>query len=97
MARPSTPHRLFAPGRARLLFFFIAAAAFAVTEFGRHVYRPYVRANGIDDFGLADSIGNLGGIVVQIFVVLAVVNATKKQSYRLVALMAAGYVAYEFL
>lgn len=93
----STPRRMLKPGRVRLVFFFVAAAAAIVTEFGRYVYRPYVRANSINDYGLADSIGNLGGIVVQIFVVLAVLNATRAQSYRLATLMAAGYVVYEFV
>ena len=81
---------------ARLACFFVAALAFGVTEFGRFVGRPYVRQTGIEDFGLTDSIGNLGGIVVQIFAVLAVYNPTRLQGYCMAALMAAGYVAYEF-
>jgi len=75
----------------------VAALAFFVTEFGRFVYRPYVRRNDINDFGLADSIGNIGGIVVQIFVIIAAYNSTKKQSFRIAPLLAAGYVVYEFL
>jgi hypothetical protein len=61
--------------------------AFFATEFGRFVYRPYVRRHGILDLGLADTIGNLGGIVVQIFVTLATVNATRRQSYRTAPLL----------
>jgi hypothetical protein len=75
----------------------VAVLAFFATEFGRFVYRPYVRQHGISDLGLADSIGNLGGIVVQIFITLAAVNATKKQSFRIAPLLAVGYVAYEFV
>jgi hypothetical protein len=74
----------------------VAALAFGVTEFGRFVGRPYVRQTGIDDFGLTDSIGNLGGIVVQIFAVLALCNTTRLRGYCMAAFMAAGYVAYEF-
>jgi hypothetical protein len=92
----ATRERYFKPSRSRLAFLALAVSAFVVTELGRYVYRPYVRASGVNDFGLADSIGNLGGVVVQIFLGLAVLNATRKQSYRLAAFFALGYVAYEF-
>jgi len=92
-----TPSRFLLPGRARLAFLLMAAAAFVLTEFGRKVYRPFVRRSGIEDFGLADSIGNLGGILVQIFLMMAAVNATRRQSYRLAVLLALGFVVYEFL
>ena len=46
--------------------------------------------------GFTDCIGNLGGIVVQIFLGLAVFNPTKQQSYRLAAFFSLGYVLYEF-
>jgi len=93
----TTPQRFLKPGRVRLVFLCVAVPAFFLTEFGRFVYRPYVRRHEIADFGLADSIGNLGGIVVQIFITLAAVNATRKQSFRMAPLLAVGYVAYEFL
>ncbi len=93
----TTPERFLKPSRVRFGFLCVAALAFFVTEFGRFVYRPYVRRNDISDFGLADSIGNLGGIVVQIFITVAAMNSTKKQSFRIASLLAVGYVAYEFL
>ncbi len=93
----ATPERFLRPSRVRLVFLFVAALAFFVTEFGRFVYRPYVRRNDISDFGLADSIGNLGGIVVQIFITIAAMNSTKMQSFRVAPLLAAGYIIYEFL
>ncbi len=46
--------------------------------------------------GLTDSIGNLGGIVVQIFLGLALFNPTKPQSYRLAGFFSLGYILYEF-
>ena len=93
----ATPEQILKPSRARFAFLCVAALAFFVTELGRFAYRPYVRRNGINDFGLADSIGNLGGIVVQIFITVAVMNSTKKQSFLIAPLLAAGYVIYEFL
>jgi len=93
----SSPERLLKPSRPRAAFAVVGAVAFAVTEFGRFVCRPYVRANGIDDFGLTDSIGNLGGIVVMIFLGCAALNPTREQSYRLAAFYAVGFIVYEFL
>ncbi len=58
----------------RLLYAAIAVSAFLLTEVGRNLYRPYVYENGINDFGIADSMGNLGGIVVQVFFSLAFLN-----------------------
>lgn len=97
MGRLVSNDRLLKPGRIRLLFFLIAIVAYGVTEFGRFVYRPYVRQHGMSDWGLADSIGNLGGIVVQIFLTIAAFNSTKKQSFIIAPLLAVGYIAYEFL
>lgn len=93
----TTRARYFEPSRARLVFLLLAAGAFVVTELGRFVYRPYVRIHGVNDLGLADCIGNLGGVVVQIFLGLAVLNPTRRQSYRLATFFAVGYVIYEFL
>ncbi|MCK6561868.1 hypothetical protein L6R21_21935 [bacterium] len=93
----ATPEQFLRPGRIRLVFLGVAVVAFFVTEFGRFVYRPYVYRHTIMDFGLADSIGNLGGIVVQIFLTIAAMNSTKKQSFRIATLLASGYIAYEFL
>ena len=93
----STRERILKPGRSRFVFLLLGIAAFGVTVFGRYIYRPYVRQNNLNDFGLADSIGNLGGIVVQVFLGLAVLNATRVQSYRLAVFFALGYIVYEFV
>lgn len=83
--------------RSRVVFLAIAVIAFVITEFGRFVGRPYVREHGLNDFGLTDSIGNLGGIVVHIFFGLGILNASRKQSYRLAVFYSCGFILYEFL
>jgi hypothetical protein len=60
----TTRSRILRPSRTRAVFLLIAVGAFAVTEFGRHVYRPWAYRRALADFGLADSVGNLGGIIV---------------------------------
>ena len=84
--------RLLKPDKARFVFLFIGAAAFAATEFGKHICRPYFRGNSIYDFGLTDSIGNWGGIIVQIFLGLAIFSSGKRQSYRLAAFFSIGCI-----
>ena len=80
----------------RLLYAVTAVVAFFVTEAGRNVYRPYIYEHGINDLGIADSMGNLGGIVVQIFFGLGILNSTRIQSIRMAAFFSVGYVLYEF-
>ena len=92
----ATRARILKPSRSRIVFLAIAVVAFAITEFGRYVYRPYVREHGVNDFGLTDCIGNLGGIVVQIFFGLGIFNSSRKQSFRLATFCSVGFVLYEF-
>lgn len=92
-----TPQRFLAPSKFRLACLVLSVLAFVVTEVGRHVLRPYIRSSGINDYGLTDSIGNLGGILVQIFFSLSILNPERVQSYRLAAFFAIGYVVYEFV
>jgi hypothetical protein len=80
----------------RLLYACTAVVAFLLTEVGRSIYRPYIYENGINDFGIADSMGNLGGIVVQIFFSLALLNSPGKKAFRVVGFLVVGYILYEF-
>ena len=79
----------------RILFLLVAIAFFIITEAGRFVYRPYIYSNKINDFGLADSIGNLGGIVVQIFFMFFVLNSPFKKGIRIIGFLVIGYIVYE--
>lgn len=81
----------------RVLYFLASGLSFLLTEVGRFVYRPFIYENNINDFGIADSIGNSGGILVQIFLGLAILNPTSKKGYRLIGLFVGGYIIYEIL
>lgn len=81
----------------RICYFITAITMFLITELGRHLYRPYVYKNEINDYGLADSIGNLGGIIVQIYFMLTLLNSPKKQGYRVIGLIVIGYTLYEIV
>ncbi|MGI9585221.1 MAG: hypothetical protein ACR2N7_06480 [Acidimicrobiia bacterium] len=81
----------------RLAYAATAIGAFLLTEAGRNIYRPYIYETGINDFGLADSIGNLGGIVVQVFVSLALLNSRKTKAFNVVGFLVAGFILYEII
>ncbi len=80
----------------RVVYFVVFLLSFLFTEFGRYVYRPFIYHNHINDFGIADSIGNWGGIVVQIFFGLAIINSSFKQGFSVIAVATGGYILYEF-
>ncbi|MDH3321828.1 MAG: hypothetical protein OEM04_02500 [Flavobacteriaceae bacterium] len=81
----------------RVIYFMIAVLFFFLTEIGRKIYRPYIYSNNIDDYGIADSIGNLGGIIVQIFFMLAILNSPGKKVFRVIGFVVIGYIIYEIL
>jgi len=81
----------------RIIYFIVAMMAFFVTEIGRYIYRPFIYKNGINDYGIADSIGNLGGIIVQIFLMLAILNSQNKKALNVIGFVTIGYVIYEIL
>ncbi len=80
----------------RIVYCVVFLLAFLFTEIGRYVYRPFIYHNHINDFGIADSIGNWGGIVVQIFFGLAIINSSFKQGLSVIAVATGGYILYEF-
>lgn len=88
--------RIFLPSRVRLLFLIVAVLAYVLTELGRFELRPYVQETGFNDFGISRIIGNGGGILVQIFLALAIINPRPKRSYYLALFFIGGYILYEF-
>jgi hypothetical protein len=81
----------------RIIYMVIAVLFFFLTEMGRNIYRPYIYTNNIDDYGVADSIGNSGGIIVQIFFMLAILNSPRKKVFRVIGFIVIGYILYEIL
>jgi len=79
----------------RIIYFITFLISFGLTEIGRNLYRPFIYENKINDFGIADSIGNSGGIIVQIFFGMAIINSTKKKGLRLISFFTIGYILYE--
>jgi len=81
----------------RIIYLIITALAFFITEAGRYIYRPFIYRNEINDYGIADSIGNSGGIIVQIFFMLAILNSPGEKVFRVIGFVTVGYVVYEII
>ncbi len=81
----------------RIIYSVITVLAFILTEIGRNIYRPFIYTNRINDYGIADSIGNSGGIIVQIFFMLTFLNSPPPKVFRVIGFVTTGYILYEIL
>lgn len=63
--------------------FAIGFSALLIYEFiGRPIYRPYIYRNKINDFHIADTLGNTFGTLPTIFFLIAILsNETQKGNY----------------
>ena len=75
----------------------IGISAYFITEMARSFYRPYVYANNIDDWVIADTIGNSLGTVTAIFMILTMSGKGTSWDWRLVGMVIAGLIGYEVL
>ena len=75
----------------------IGISAFLITELGRSFYRPYIYANKIDDYFIADTIGNSFGTVTAIFMILTLSGKGTSKDWKIVFIIIAGLIIYEFL
>lgn len=71
--------------RYKAINFTIGLSALLIYEFvGRPIYRPYIYANKINDFHVADTLGNTLGTLPTLFFLIAILsNDTVKGNYLL--------------
>ncbi len=81
--------------RLRGMNLLLGLGALVLTEVGRHVYRPFIYRRGIDDFHIADTLGNSLGTVATIFVLLAVFGRDRKADDRIILSATVGAVLFE--
>ncbi len=67
----------------KIINFAIGISALIIYEFvGRPIYRPYIYHNKIDDFHIADTLGNTFGTLSTIFFLIAILsNEPTKGNY----------------
>ena len=76
---------------------FIGITAFSITELGRSFYRPYIYANKIDDYFIADTIGNSFGTITAVFMVLTLSGKGTNKDWSIVFIVIVGLLFYELL
>ena len=90
-------HKLLTWSRRRTAYALLFVLAFAMTEAGRYLYRPFVHAAGWHDLGIADTMGNHLGAITLVFFILAVMHASYREGLIVVAVVTVGYIAYELV
>lgn len=75
----------------------IGISAYFITEMARSFYRPFVYANHINDWVIADTIGNSFGTVTAIFMILTMAGRGTSWDWRLVGTVILGLLGYEVL
>jgi hypothetical protein len=75
----------------------IGISAWFLTEMARSFYRPYIYSNQINDWLVADTIGNSLGTVTAIYMILTMSGRGTPWDWRLVGMVIAGLLAYEMI
>lgn len=82
--------------RERITNLAVGLSALLIYEFlARPIYRPYIYRNNIDDFHLADTIGNSLGTIAAVFVSIGFIGQGRAQHLSLIKIITISMVAYE--
>lgn len=82
--------------REGLINLSIGLSAILIYEFiARPIYRPYIYQNNINDFHLADTIGNSLGTIATIFVLLGFIGQWRIQHLFLIKTITLSVMLYE--
>lgn len=81
--------------RRRIINLLIGISAVLAYEILRAYYRPWVYAQGLNDFHVADTLGNSLGTVAQVFVFISVLGRTIQHDYVLIRIVTVAVVVYE--
>lgn len=75
----------------------VGIVAYFITETARSFYRPYIYAHDINDFHIADTIGNSAGTVAALFMVLTLTRTGVAKDTHLFLIVFLGLMGYEVL
>ena len=82
--------------RERIINLSIGFAAIFIYEFiARPIYRPYIYKNNINDFHIADTIGNSLGTIATIFVLIGFIGEGRKQHQFMIKTITISVFLYE--
>lgn len=82
--------------RERIINLIIGLSAVLIYEFlARPIYRPYIYKNNINDFHLADTIGNSLGTLATVFVLIGLIGQGRTQNIFLIKTITISVALYE--
>ena len=79
----------------RIINLLIGLSAVVLYEIARATYRPYIYSQGINDFHIADTIGNSLGTVAAIFVFTSLLGHDLAQEYFMIRTVTISVAVYE--
>ena len=81
--------------KKRLLNLAIGLTALLLTELARTFYRPFIYENGINDFHIADTLGNSLGTVATVFVFVGLLGRDRLEDLFLIRTVTISVFVYE--
>jgi hypothetical protein len=82
--------------RERIINLAIGFFAVVIYEFlARPIYRPFIYKNNINDFHLADTIGNSLGTLATVFVLIGLIGQGRAQNLFLIKTITISVILYE--
>jgi hypothetical protein len=82
--------------KERIINLSIGFSAVLIYEFlARPLYRPYIYRNNINDFHLADTIGNSLGTIATVFVLIGLLGKGRDQNLFLIKMITFSVALYE--
>ena len=81
--------------RRRIVNWVVGLTALLVCEAARSYYRPYIYANAIDDFHIADTLGNSFGTVAAVFVIISLLGRQKSHDLFLLHTVVISALVFE--
>lgn len=81
--------------KRRTLNLLIGLSAVFLYETARAYYRPFIYSNGIDDFHIADTLGNSLGTIATVFVFVSILGVDRVKDIFLIRTVTIAVIVYE--
>src|SRR5687767_2744706 len=81
--------------KRRIINMLIGLSAVMIYEVARAYYRPFIYSNAVNDFHIADTLGNSLGTVATVFVFASLLGRNSKQDHFLIRVLVISVLAYE--
>jgi hypothetical protein len=81
--------------KRRMVNLLVGLSAVSLYEIARAYYRPVIYANGINDYHIADTVGNSLGTVATVFVLTSLLGRQQTQDYFFIRVVTISVLVYE--